>query len=187
MKLEFLQSRTTISLLLLLLITIPSTSTASEDSREQFFNSLAALCGARYEGEMTFPQDGQDSFAGKLLVAEIASCNDSEIRVPFSVGDDTSRTWLFKKIDGGLQLKHDHRHADGSPDEITMYGGMASDGGSAKTQSFAADQHTAELIPAAATNIWTVRFSEDADQLTYHLERHAKPRFTAVLKRVDSE
>lgn len=157
------------------------------DAQTAYFAKLGSLCGERYEGEMTFPTEGQDSFAGKLLVAEFASCESSEIRVPFAVGEDHSRTWIFSKLEGGLQLKHDHRHEDGTPDEINMYGGMTADSGTELSQSFAADAHTKSLIPEAATNVWTVSLSADASQLTYHLERHAAPRFTAVLTRVVAE
>lgn len=155
----------------------------AQDARDQFFATLKGLCGARFEGAMTFPADGQHEFAGKRLVAQIASCSDDEIRVPFQVGEDRSRTWVFSRTAGGLQLKHDHRHADGTPDEVTMYGGLASATGTPLQQSFPADAYTAKLIPAAATNVWTLSLSADGASLTYHLERDAKPRFTAVLKR----
>jgi len=164
-----------------------STATAANsavDTREQFFAELKGICGARFEGAMTFPSDGRDDFTGKLLVATFASCSDDEVRVPFLVGEDRSRTWIFSRTADGLQLKHDHRHPDGTPDDVTMYGGMAQGSGSQWTQSFAADVYTAKLIPAASTNVWTVSLSPDARTLTYHLERDAKPRFTAVLKRV---
>ena len=151
---------------------------------DQFFTSLKDLCGARFEGAMTFPPEGKDAFAGKLLVASVASCSEVEIRVPFLVGEDSSRTWIFRRTVSGLQLKHDHRHADGTPDAVTMYGGMASTAGTPFMQSFAADSETAKLIPAAGSNVWTVNLSADGTSLTYHLDRGAKPRFTAVLKRV---
>lgn len=162
------------------------TPVQAQDARNQFFSNLKGLCGARFEGKMTFPADSQHDFAGKLLVAHVASCGDEEIRVPFLVGEDRSRTWIFTRTADGLQLKHDHRHADGTPDEVTMYGGMASGTGTPLAQSFAADAHTAKLIPAAATNVWTVILSADGKSLTYHLERDAKPRFTAVLERVEA-
>jgi len=155
----------------------------AEDTRDAYFSALRDLCGARYEGAMTFPTEGRDEFAGKLLVATFASCTGAEIRVPFEVGADRSRTWIFRRSADGLELKHDHRHPDGSPDEVTMYGGAARPGGTARSQSFAADAHTVELIPEAATNVWTVSLSEDGTRLTYHLERDGKPRFTAVLRR----
>lgn len=155
----------------------------ADDARYQFFAALKGLCGARFEGAMTFPEDSQHDFAGKLLVANFASCSELEVRVPFLVGEDRSRTWVFTWTTDGLQLKHDHRHADGTPDAVTMYGGMASVSGTPFEQSFAADAYTAELIPAALTNVWTVSLSKDGTSLTYHLERDSKPRFTAVLKR----
>lgn len=155
-----------------------------QDPRAQFFINLKGLCGARFEGASTFPADSTDSFAGKLLVAEISSCAKDEVRVPFSVGEDRSRTWIFTRLGSDLQLKHDHRHADGTPDSVTMYGGMAGRSGTPMAQSFAADAHTASLIPAAATNVWTVSLSADGQRLTYHLERNGQPRFTAVLTRL---
>ncbi|MEM7360754.1 MAG: hypothetical protein AAF431_16810 [Pseudomonadota bacterium] len=160
----------------------PTSSEAS--AQASYFATLGSLCGQRFEGEMTFPTEGQDSFAGKLLVAEFASCDDTEVRVPFAVGEDRSRTWIFSKLKSGLQLKHDHRHEDGTPDDINMYGGMTAQEGTALSQSFAADEHTATIIPEASTNVWTVSLNEDATVLTYYLERHAAPRFKAVLKRV---
>jgi len=154
------------------------------DPRDQFLAALKGICGQRFEGAMTYPADAKHDFAGKRLVANVASCKDAEVRVPFLVGEDRSRTWVFTRTPAGLQLQHDHRHADGTPDAQTMYGGMATASGTHRRQTFAADAYTAKLIPAAVTNAWTVTLSADGATLTYHLERDAKPRFTAVLKRV---
>jgi hypothetical protein len=163
--------------------TVESAPAPAQDARDRFFATLKGLCGARFEGAMTFPADGQHEFAGKRLVAHVASCSDDEVRVPFQVGEDRSRTWVFSRTADGLQLKHDHRHADGTPDAVTLYGGLASATGTPLKQSFPADAYTAKLIPAAVTNVWTVSLSADGTSLTYHLERDAKPRFTAVLER----
>ena len=65
-----------------------------------------------------------------------------------------------------------------------MYGGMAKEGGSALSQSFAADADTAKVIANSETNIWTITLSADKQVLTYHLDRHAKPRVEFVMKRV---
>lgn len=162
-----------------------STPAQAPDARAQFFDALGALCGARFEGAMTYPVDGPHDFAGKHLVATVASCTASEIRVPFVVGEDHSRTWVFTRGVDGLQLKHDHRHADGTPDAVTQYGGMATAAGTAQVQSFPADAFTAQLIPAAAGNVWTVSLGAGGE-LTYHLDRDGKPRFTALLRRVDT-
>lgn len=160
------------------------TGAQAPDARGTFFTSLRDLCGARFEGAKTFPDDPNDAFAGKLLVAEVVSCTDSVVRVPFVVGADRSRTWVFRRGANSLQLQHDHRHEDGTPDSVNLYGGMATATGTARSQSFPADAHTAKLIPAAVTNVWTVSLSADGSSLTYHLERDGRPRFTAVLRRV---
>jgi hypothetical protein len=153
-------------------------------NQQAFFDRVKSICGARFEGESVFPEDPGDAFRGQLLVAVVESCGDDEIRIPFMVGPDTSRTWVLKRTAKGLQLKHDHRHADGTPDEVTLYGGVALDAGSNLAQSFPADSYTANLIPEASTNEWFLSFSADGKELTYYLERHGKARFKAVLNLV---
>jgi hypothetical protein len=155
------------------------------DARADFFARLTAMCGATFEGASVFPRDAGDAFAGKKLVAHVATCTANEVRVPFIVGADRSRTWIFTKSSAGLELKHDHRHADGTPDEQTMYGGMANDKGSASAQSFEADAYTAKLIPAASTNVWTLTLAPDGMAMSYHLARDGKPRFKAELARTN--
>jgi hypothetical protein len=164
-------------------VTIAQAGFAQGDPRAQFYATLKSLCGVRFEGAMTFPKDTTHDMHGKKLTAIVEKCDDNELRVPFLANEDRSRTWVFTKPAGGLQLKHDHRHADGTPDSVTNYGGLARAGGTATSQSFPADAFTAKLIPAAATNVWTVSLSSDGSTLTYHLERDAKPRFTAELRR----
>lgn len=176
--------RTILIPLLLALSACANMPSKSSNPQTSFFDSLSSLCGQRFEGVMTYPTEGQDSFAGKTLVAKFASCNNSQVKIPFAVGKDHSRTWIISKLQNSLELKHDHRHEDGSPDEVNLYGGKTNQTGTALKQSFLADEHTANIIPEASTNIWTMSFNDDKTKLTYHLERHQKPRFTAVLKRV---
>lgn len=151
------------------------------ENQQLFFQSLNDLCGRAFEGYSTFPDDPEHAFAGKRLRADLVGCSTNEIRISFHVGTDTTRTWVITRATEGLTLKHDHRHADGTPDDITDYGGTTTSNGSAFSQSFPADTWTAELIPAAATNVWSIRLSEDRQRLTYSLERHSEPRFEAEL------
>ena len=158
---------------------------AADDRGNQrlFFTNLRKLCGTQLEGVTEFPQDPKHDFAGKKLVMSVQTCSDTEIRIPFRVGDDTSRTWIISLSDQGLLLKHDHRHADGTPDKVTMYGGWSAPGGTAMQQRFAADDETAKLIPDAATNVWTLTIGQGGNDFTYALERHGQPRYKATLKR----
>lgn len=175
-------------LMLALLLTFSSANVladiaAPQTAQQQFFQRLTTLCGASFSGQTAFPVDKTDPFAGKELRATLKHCTPEEIRIPFSVGEDRSRTWLLRWQQGRLELRHDHRHEDGTPDAVTMYGGLASDSGSALQQSFPADSYTASLIPAAATNVWTLSLNEQGTELTYYLERDGKPRFKATLIR----
>jgi hypothetical protein len=165
----------------------PTSAPVLNENQQAFYDHVKSMCGARYEGKPVFPEDPGDAFRGQLLVAVIETCGDDEIRIPFMVGPDSSRTWVLKRTANGLQLKHDHRHADGTPDEVTLYGGTAVDAGSALSQSFPADSYTANLIPEASTNEWFLSFSADGQELTYYLERHGKPRFKAVLNKLSGE
>jgi hypothetical protein len=158
---------------------------AESDAQAAFFEQIRARCGSRFEGQSSFPEDPGEAFRDKTLIAAIETCGEHQIRIPFHVGEDRSRTWILTRTDQGLQLKHDHRHADGTPDEVTMYGGTAQTPGTALAQSFPADEHTANLIPDAASNEWFLSLSSDATELTYYLERHGKPRFKATLLRQD--
>ncbi|NVK21468.1 MAG: hypothetical protein HWD86_03025 [Kangiellaceae bacterium] len=164
-----------------------SSSQASLSTSENaFFANLKSLCGQQFVGNTAYPDDPSHDFAGKKLVATVKSCSDTEIRIPFVVGEDHSRTWIISKTEQGLLLKHDHRHHDGTPDEVTMYGGFAKDykdeQGTEYKQFFHADAHTANLIPAAQSNVWMLEYKPDSQELVYYLERHQNPRYKAILK-----
>ena len=155
----------------------------SEPTDQQvFFANLSSLCGQVFEGYSTYPDDVEHDFAGRLLLANFDSCNDKEIRVKFVVGEDHSRTWVITQSAAGILLKHDHRHEDGTSDEITNYGGWANDEGTAWQQHFEADDETAQLIPDAATNVWMLDYNPNTQVLTYDLKRHDLPRYQAQLK-----
>ena len=141
---------------------------AQNNPAEEFWHNLQDHCGKSYEGTIRQGM-GNDDFDGKTLIMHVRSCEENEIRIPFFVGENRSRTWILRLQDGKIQLKHDHRKPDGSEDKITQYGGTASNTGLANIQVFPADKETAELIPAAATNIWWI--SLDDEIFSYNLKR----------------
>jgi hypothetical protein len=146
---------------------------------EAFFHSLAELYGLSYPGHGVFSSTENDPMLGQPMLMEVAVCEGREIRVPFLVGEDRSRTWVLTLTDAGLLLKHDHRHDDGTPHELTNYGGLASAEGTALSQSFPADAETVGMLPEAATNVWTLSIDPERGIFVYHLERHGAPRFRA--------
>ena len=147
------------------------------DSSASFWSSLKTNCGKAFAGQIVHAPEN-DSFRGKKLVMHIRECQSLRIRIPFFVGDDKSRTWVLRKIGGRIQLKHDHRHKDGKPDKITMYGGTASNSGSANRQVFPADQETQKMLPAAASNVWWIDLTKES--FTYNLRRVGTDRFFSI-------
>ncbi len=178
-----MKRRLVLAVLILLLSSTASNIGASQISTQtEFFRNMKQLCGQSFEGATQFPQDQDHPMVGKRLVIRIESCNDNEIRIPFLVGEDRSRTWILKLDEKGLLVKHDHRHADGTPDAVTMDGGWATEKGTAHRQRFPADAETRKLIPDAATNEWVIEIDQDKQELVYYLERHKAPRYRAVFK-----
>ena len=127
-------------------------------THEAFFQQLRALCGKAFEGKVAVDTPKSDGFEGRLVM-HVRKCSETQLQIPFHVGDDHSRTWIISKTGSGLSLKHDHRHKDGSHDAQTMYGGHTLDAGWNNVQSFPADQYSKELfvklaIPQSAGNTW---------------------------------
>ena len=129
---------------------------SADDPQLVFWSSLESLCGQAFEGVVTESVPPDASFEGERLIMHVRSCDLAEIRSPFFVGEDRSRTWVVTPTSVGLRLKHDHRHEDGTEDEVTQYGGDSRGQGSPEVQDFHADAYTADLVPTAATNIWTL-------------------------------
>ena len=147
----------------------------SGNEQHAFWASLQTLCGQAFAGTLVEMSPPDTSFVGKEFVMHVRQCEDSVVRIPFFVGEDRSRTWVISRTAAGLRLKHDHRHEDGTEDEITQYGGDTFEPGSTTRQEFAADAHTASLIPAAATNVWTLEIQPDRS-LAYALRREGTDR-----------
>ncbi len=152
----------------------------NQTTSEIFWKQLEAHCGKSYEGTITAGAVDGDGFTGKKLIMHVRSCQKNEIRIPFFVGEDKSRTWVLKmNSEKVISLKHDHRNPDGSEEKLTQYGGISSNIGMANLQMFPADAHTTAILPAAAANVWW--FTIDENSLSYNLRRVGSERvFTVV-------
>lgn len=149
-------------------------------AHEAFFQNLRDLCGQKFEGRTEYTLLDPHPLADARLIMHIETCTENEIRIPFIVNDDSSRTWVLTLHDDGLLFQHDHRHPDGTPEDTTMYGGWADDEGTAHVQYFPADDYTAELIPEAATNVWKLEINPETNEFIYYLERDEEERIRAV-------
>ena len=161
---------TTLSLFIAILFLGSLTQVFAQENTpsQQFWETLSSHCGKAYEGKLVSPES-DPRFTGKLVM-HVRSCEDGRLRLPFFVGEDLSRTWVLTMDKQQLiQLKHDHRHADGSEDAVTQYGGKATNTGSASTQFLPADSFTAGMLPAAVGNVWWITVDETS--FTYNLRR----------------
>ncbi len=147
---------------------------------DAFMSAVAAHCGKAFEGRIAVNEPGTDTpdpFEGKRLVMHVRGCDEParELRIPFHVGDDHSRTWVLTRTATGLRLKHVHRHEDGSPDATTMYGGDTVAAGSAQRQEFPVDAESIELfqregLQGSVRNTWAME-AEPGQRFVYELSR----------------
>lgn len=152
----------------------PAAETAPADA---FMARIAEHCGQAFAGRVLAdePAQADDAFAGKALVMHVRECGEAEIKIPFHVGDDHSRTWVLSRTDAGLRLKHDHRNEDGSADAVTMYGGDTAAAGSELRQAFPVDAESIatferEGLNASVSNVWAMEI-EPGERFLYELAR----------------
>jgi hypothetical protein len=152
------------------------TPKAAEDPQQAFWNSLQKHCGAAFAGHRTVARPANEMLAGdEPLIAHFRECSELNVKIPFHIGPsettpapaappdgwDRSRTWVFTRHDGRLEIRHDHRKPDGSEDENTWYGGFTETPGTAHLQEF----------------IYHDRKDPDGLRLGWRIEIHPGDRF----------
>lgn len=155
------------------------------DPQAAFMASLAQHCGKAYPGRLVTRDAADADLADKPMIVHFRSCYPGRIEIPFHVGTndggwDRSRTWIITQTPAGLRLKHDHRHADGSIDKVTQYGGDTATSGTARQQEFPVDADSIALFRAqglgrSVTNRWVVEIDGSA----------ARPVYAYALRRPD--
>ncbi|MDP3801035.1 hypothetical protein [Brevundimonas sp.] len=152
-----------------------ATAPAPVSPQDAFFARLTALCGQRFEGRVVTTDAADADFARSRLLMHVRDCSANEVRIPFRVGENRSRTWVITRTASGLRLKHDHRHEDGTEDELSQYGGDTTDAGTATRQEFPVDQFSKDLFTrrnatVSNTNVWAVEV-EPGRIFAYELRR----------------
>lgn len=147
----------------------------ADDTADAWWERVQSLCGHAFEGTLVRAPEGDDTFRDKRVVMHVRDCTAQRIRIPLVVDEDRSRTWVLTRSGDRIELKHDHRHADGRPEAMTMYGGTSSNAGSSDTQMFPADDQTREAIPGSGLrSVWLI-------------EVHPGERFVYAANRVGTE
>lgn len=161
------------------------------DTHQAFFDNVSTFCGETFVGASTFPDNPDHPLVDTELRTHVSQCSDDMIRIELiRDGDYWHGAWVLERRDDGLHLFHDHLGDVRTMEDLLAsgdshgYGGYATDQGSDIQQFFAADEATAEMLPAAATNVWMMEIDFENSQFIYYLERHNEPRFRAVVSKI---
>jgi hypothetical protein len=155
----------------------PQSSQAVTSEQEKmvhdiFFERFKALEGQRFYGQEVYIQEGRESWADLEMEMYVREWTEGVVYIPFRLADNSSRTWtIYRQDDNRLWLRHDHRHEDGTPEEVNLYGGFSSNKSDAFQHFFPADDYTCQLINHACENEWILSFNEDMTIFSYILEK----------------
>lgn len=152
-----------------MIIRVEALESSLSQTEIAFLDNLASLCGKSFRGEETYMAPGRESWAEKDFLMHVTVCEDDRVYIPFHLDEDQSRIWMFIAEDRGLRFRHDHRHEDGTPEDLTMYGGYADGKGNEYRQHFPADDYTIELLEDTLGREWRGILSEDLSSFTYQL------------------
>lgn len=159
---------------------------SAQPANEVFWRELQKLCGKAFAGSIAADTSPSPDFTGKAMSMHVRSCEADRIRIPFTVGENRSRTWVLTRKGDRIELKHDHRHEDGTSDKVTMYGGTTTNAGEATRQFFPADEETTRVVaapqgraPSAAANVWWIELVP-GEFFSYNLRRLGGDRLFTV-------
>ena len=165
-------------LLILFTLLLTFSVSAQKSAQDIFWGTMCSHVGKSFEGKIT-SEGKNDGFDGERLIMHVKKCSYNELKIPFFVGENKSRTWILTKQMDGILLKHDHRNADGSHEELTMYGGKATNLGTPNMQFFPADQETSDMLPRATFNVWWMTVNETS--FSYNLRIINSDRIFSVV------
>ncbi len=149
-------------------------------THDVFYAQLRVLCGKAYAGYLTVgTEPGDREFGEADMTMHVRDCSDDEIRIPFNVGENRSRTWIVRRVDGGLTLHHRHLDEAGDIHEPNGYGGRTRSDGSVKRQVFVVDEATKAKLPETKFNVWAMEV-HPGKTFAYELQRPEEERFFRV-------
>lgn len=156
----------------------PAPAAAPQDA---FWANLQALCERAAAGTLLRAPEGDTQIdPAARLVVHFRECGDDELRFPLHVAEDRSRTWVFIRHDDALELRHDHRHEDGSEESNTWYGATTLEQGTSQRQEFVSDNNgmlvgwRVEIEPGRSFTYGTIRDGEWRHHLEFDLSRPAE-------------
>jgi len=154
-----------------------STQIFQHMAQQDFLGKFSGLCGKTYVGKEYFRSQHAQSWAAKKLSIQFKVCNPDAVRIEFLVDENPPITWILAAENRKLKLMHEHLDASGELLPGSMYGGLATDQGTANIQYFPADEYTGKIMEGASENIWILSLAEDFTWFSYRLDRDKERRF----------
>jgi hypothetical protein len=147
---------------------------SGKTAQDIFFDALSTHCGHGFNGKLVSADEADTDLVGQAMQMKVGPCTDSEIRVPFHIGDNHSRTWVVSRTETGLRLKHRHGHEDGTEDTVSQYGGDTTGTGLSTRQEFPADGFSIALflkegLDVSVDNVWAIDLTPEI--YAYELNR----------------
>jgi hypothetical protein len=146
--------------------------------QDAFWSNLQRLCHSAAEGRLLrMPAGDTQIDPGARLLVHFRECGDQELRFPLHVDDNRSRTWVFIRHPGHLELRHDHRYPDGTEEANTWYGATTLTEGTAYRQEFVSERNgvlagwRVEIEPDQRFTYGTIRDGEWRHHLEFDLTR----------------
>jgi hypothetical protein len=155
-------------------------SRAGLRAQQAFFGELAGFCGETFGGRAILAPESDQIFEPERLSIHFEHCTVDTVRVRFTVGDDSSRVWLFTfEENGRLRFTHERRAEDGTEFGNSGHGGLATLDGRAHFQNFP-NHRAPEGTPYEELGIWRLRVDRDHGQFVYYLDEGDRPRWRLV-------
>jgi hypothetical protein len=160
---------------------VPASAGGTETPQHAFFNALAERCGDEYPGRAIIAPESDDTFRPAFLGMKIATCTGDQIRIPFLVDGDESRTWILTLDDEGLLFTHEHMLEGDTLSSNSGWGGRAAWGtGTALFQHFPDHRWDAAQVPEERRSHWRMRLDAEHGQFVYYLDRGVSPAYRLV-------
>jgi hypothetical protein len=146
--------------------------------QDAFWKNLQGLCETAAVGKLLAapPGDTQIDPNAQLLV-HFWECGEHELRFPLHVDENRSRTWVFIRHAERIELRHDHREADGSESRNTWYGASTMTAGSSQRQDFVTVRNgvaggwRVDIVPGQHFTYGTARDGEFRHHLAFDLTK----------------
>jgi hypothetical protein len=146
--------------------------------QDAFWKNLQGLCETAALGKLLAAPAGDTQIdPNAQLLVHFWECGENELRFPLHVDENRSRTWVFTRHAESIELRHDHREADGSESRNTWYGASTMTPGTAERQDFVTVRNEVtsgwrvEIVPGQRFTYGTARNGEFRHHLEFDLSK----------------